>query len=176
MPMLRYNVCRHRGRQLAQGCGHTKQFACRFHGWRWNLDGENAFILDAENWGGYLTPENTRLRSVKVDTWGGWVWINMDPDAEPLRSYLEPATTMVGPFELEKMRYRWRQWLYFPCNWKTALEAFNESYHVDATHPQLMKFGSTNWWSKAENHCGWHGMGVPRRAPGEGPGQVRGGT
>jgi len=42
--------------------------------------------------------KNTRLKSVKVDTWGGWVWINMDPDSEPLQQYLEPASTMLGPF------------------------------------------------------------------------------
>jgi nitrite reductase/ring-hydroxylating ferredoxin subunit len=160
-----YNVCRHRGRQLTQGCGHTKQFACRFHGWRWNLDGENAFILDEENWGGYLTPDNTRLKSVKVDTWGGWVWINMDPDCEPLQKYLEPASTMLGPFELEKMRYRWRQWLYFPCNWKIALEAFNESYHVSTSHPELNRYGELLSWSRAEGRHAWHGLAGIRNGP-----------
>ena len=132
-----YNVCQHRGRRLTAGCGHTKQFHCRFHGWRWNLDGENAFVLDPEDWGKALNPENTRLKSVKADTWGGWVWVNMDPGCEPLQDYLAPVIRMLDPFELDKMRYRWRQWLYFPCNWKTALEAFIESYHVLGTHPGM---------------------------------------
>lgn len=165
-----YNVCQHRGRRLTEGCGQAKQFRCRFHGWCWNLEGKSTFVLDPQDWGACLTPENLRLKEVKVDTWGGWVWINMDSNCQPLKDYLEPAVSMLAPFELDQMRYRWRQWLYFPCNWKTALEAFNESYHVDATHPQLIRFGSTSWWSKAENHCGWHGVASSR------DGQVRGGS
>ena len=157
-----YNVCQHRGRRLTEGSGHAGLFRCRFHGWSWNLKGENTFVLDPEDWGDCLTPRNLHLAEVRVDTWGGWVWANMDPSAKSLKEYLEPAVSMLRPFELEKMRYRWRQWLYFPCNWKIAVEAFNESYHVDGTHPQLLRWGSTRWWCKSENHCSWHGRGQAR--------------
>ncbi|CAN7659472.1 aromatic ring-hydroxylating dioxygenase subunit alpha [Phenylobacterium sp. LjRoot225] len=157
-----YNVCLHRGRRLTEGCGHTAQFYCRFHGWRWNLDGENAFVLDREDWGEALTNENLRMKQVRVDTWGGWVWINMDPDCEPLLDYLKPASSLLDPFELEKMRYRWRQWLNFPCNWKTALEAFNESYHARATHPQLTKWVDLIYWSRTAGRHACHGVATPR--------------
>jgi nitrite reductase/ring-hydroxylating ferredoxin subunit len=152
-----YNVCQHRGRRLAEGSGQAKQFRCRFHGWCWNLEGENTFVLDPADWGTALNKENLRLKTVKCDTWGGWVFINMDPDCEPLSDYLEPAISKLGPYQLDKMRYRWRKWLHFPCNWKVALEAFNESYHTDASHPQLLRLGSISYWCKAENHCAWHG-------------------
>jgi nitrite reductase/ring-hydroxylating ferredoxin subunit len=171
-----YNVCQHRGRRLTEGCGHLTHFHCRFHGWRYGLDGENTFVLDPQDWGECLSAKSLRLKEVNVDTWGGWVWINMDPDCRPLQEYLEPAVSMLAPYELERMRYRWRQWLYFPCNWKTALEAFNESYHLDATHPQMARWGSTSYWSKAENNCAWHGVGEPRdghvRAGGKGLGSI----
>jgi phenylpropionate dioxygenase-like ring-hydroxylating dioxygenase large terminal subunit len=171
-----YNVCLHRGRRLTEGCGHTAQFYCRFHGWRWDLNGENAFVLDREDWGEALTPENLRMKQVKCDTWGGWVWINMDPDCEPLLDFLKPASPMLDPYELDKMRFRWRQWLHFPCNWKTALEAFNESYHLDASHPQRTVWGTYKNWSKAEGKHSWHGMSGPRgdaALTGSGFGQVR---
>jgi hypothetical protein len=42
-------------------------------------------------------------------------------------------------YEFEKMRYRWYKSVRIPCNWKVALEAFNEGYHVAATHPQLLE-------------------------------------
>jgi hypothetical protein len=65
---------------------------------------------------------------------------------------------MLDPFELEKMRYRWRQWLYFPCNWKTAIGAFIESYHLPASHPQLLGGGPGNrWWTRAQGRHAWHG-------------------
>ena len=75
-----YNVCQHRGRQLAEGCGHARQFVCKFHGWRWKITGESAFINDRKGYGDCLTAENTALEPVNCDSWGGWVWINMDPD------------------------------------------------------------------------------------------------
>ena len=98
--------------------------------------------------------ERTRLVEVKVDTWGGWIWINMDPDCEPLRDYLEPAASHLDQFELDKMRYRWRKWVVFECNWKVAIEAFAESYHVKVTHPQLNKYGDFYTVSSAQ---GLHG-------------------
>src|SRR5262249_34346952 len=101
-----------------------------------------------------LTDERTRLGELKLDTWGGWIWVNMDPHCEPLRQYLEPAAGLLDQFQLEKMRYRWRQWLGFGCNLEGALEAFMEPYHVEATHPQLMKYGDFYAWSKAH---GLHG-------------------
>ncbi len=153
-----YNVCQHRGRQLTEGCGNARQFICKFHGWRWKINGETAFINDRKGYQGSLTDENTRLVPVQVDGWGGWIWINMDPDCEPLAQYLDPVAKYLAPFELEKMRYRWRQWLVFPCNWKTALEAFNESHHAAITHPQLCAWGAPAfYWCRAEGKHAWHG-------------------
>lgn len=150
-----HNVCSHRGRRLVDTpedakstYGRRKQFVCGFHGWRYNLEGENTHILHKEDWQGVLTPECTGLRKVNVDSWGGWVWINLDPDCEPLRDYLEPVVDMLEPFELHNMRYRWRKWGVFDCNWKVAMEAFNETYHVQSTHPEFNKFGEFRGWSK----------------------------
>ena len=164
-----YNVCQHRGRQLTEGCGNARQFVCKFHGWRWKINGDIAFVNDRKGYDGCLTDENTRLPQVRVDSWGGWLWINMDPDSEPLRQYLEPVATYLDPFELEKMRYRWRQWLVFPCNWKTALEAFNESHHAAITHPQLCKWGTPAfYWCRAEGKHAWHGPAANTRPGGPG--------
>ncbi|RFZ57609.1 Biphenyl dioxygenase subunit alpha [Mycobacterium marinum] len=144
-----HNVCMHRGRRLVDippgaknVCGHKKSFVCGFHGWTYDQDGNCIHIPEKPDWQGALTPENTHLAAVNVDTWGGWIWINMDPAAQPLRQYLEPAATMLDPFRLQDMRCKWRKWLTFQCNWKVAMEAFNETYHVATTHPQFNKFGN----------------------------------
>jgi hypothetical protein len=86
---------------------------------------------------------------VKCETWGGFVFVNFDPDSEPLESYLAPAVGILAPFELEKMRYRWRKWLIMPCNWKIGLEAFNEGYHVGITHSQLAQYGAIPYSTSA---------------------------
>ena len=163
-----YNVCLHRGRRLTEGCGHTSQFYCRFHGWSWNIDGSNRVVIGPEDWAGALNDENLTMKQVKVGHWGGWVWLNMDPECEPLEHFLAPVIRQLGPFEIDKMRYAWRQWLYFPCNWKAALGAFSESYHVHASHPQLGRGeGVQAWWCQTEGAHMWHGPLGPRGSQGK---------
>lgn len=151
-----HNVCPHRGRRLIdtpcdanRTCGSRKQFVCGFHGWTFDLDGKNTYVLDQADWKGELNAERTALSDVKVDTWGGWIFINMDPDCVPLREYLEPAASILDPFQFEKMRYKWRQWVIYDSNWKTAIEAFMEPYHVQGTHPQLLEYGDYYAYSAA---------------------------
>lgn len=164
-----HNVCMHRGRRLVDtpdgarnACGRKKSFVCGFHGWAYGLDGSCIHVPERADWQGALTPANTHLAPVSVDTWGGWVWINMDPDCEPLRDYLEPAATMLDPFGLDNMRCKWRRWLHFECNWKVALEAFNETYHVATTHPQFNKFGNFRGWARAHGRHSNIGYDAPK--------------
>lgn len=157
-----YNVCPHRGRRIAKGCGRAQSLNCRFHGWGWDIGGNNTYVLDREYWGDDLSAEALRLRAFKVDTWGRWVGINTDPDCQPLLEFLKPASPMLDAFGFDKMRYRWHKWLRFPCNWKTALESFIESFHVDATHPQLIQWGSNRWWCRTEGLHAGHGIGAAR--------------
>ncbi|MQY18742.1 aromatic ring-hydroxylating oxygenase subunit alpha [Nocardia macrotermitis] len=164
-----HNVCAHRGRRLVDtppgahdARGSRKQFVCGFHGWRYNLQGENTFVPERGDWTCGLTERNDGLNQVRLDTWGGWVWINLDPDAEPLREYLEPAASLLDPFQLENMRYRWRRWLTFDCNWKVAFEAFMETYHVPYTHPEFMNFGDFLGWGRAQGKHSNIGYDAPK--------------
>lgn len=168
--MAHHNVCLHRGRRLTEGCDTTQRFFCKFHGWQWHLNGDNAKVLDPEDWGNCLTADNLRLKPVQVGIWGGYVFVNFDPACEALEAYLETVPAWLDPFKIDKMRYRWRQWVVFPCNWKTALEAFIESYHVTGTHPQLLRYGWNKTWSRAAGKHSWHGIGIP------GDDRVGGGT
>ena len=86
----------------------------------------------------------------------------MDPDPEPLADYLFPAAKILDPFGLENMRFKWRKWLNFDCNWKVALEAFNETYHVFTTHPEFNKFGEFKGWAKAQGKHSNIGYDAPK--------------
>lgn len=166
-----HNVCPHRGRRLIdtpEGCNHAtgtkKAFVCGFHGWSYDLDGKNIYVHEPQDWKGCLNGEMTSLSPVKVDTWGGWLFINMDPNCVSLREFLEPAASILDPFEFEKMRFKWRQWVIFDCNWKTALEAFMEPYHVAGTHTQMLNHGDYYAYSAP---FGIHGVsGFDQRDPG----------
>lgn len=160
-----HNVCPHRGRRLVDGApgqrnarGTKANFICGYHGWTFGLDGKNKFIEHQDDWQGSLCGGRADLGTVKVDTWGGWLWINLDPAAGALREYLEPAATMLDPFQLQNMRARWRKWVVFDCNWKVAMEAFCETYHVATTHPEFMEFGQFRGWGRNQglhSHIGY---------------------
>lgn len=178
-----HNVCPHRGRRLIDipkgernAKGSRKQFICGFHGWRYNLDGENTNIFHKEDWNGALTEECTSLKKVNVDTWGGWLWINLDPDCGPLLDYLEPVPAMLNPYELENMRYRWRKWGVFNCNWKVAMEAFNETYHVQTTHPEFNQYGQFRGWARSHGLHSNIGYERPKDMDANQSGKLRIGT
>ena len=129
-----------------------------FTGWTLDIEGQCTADTSREEWNGERTDEDTRLGRVDGDSWGGVIWIILDPKCEPMRDYLEPAATMLDPFELQNMRPRWRYWTIFECNWKVALEAFNETYHVPGTHPEFMAFGDFTGWGRPQgkhSHIGY---------------------
>jgi phenylpropionate dioxygenase-like ring-hydroxylating dioxygenase large terminal subunit len=137
-----YNNCIHRGTQLAKGCGRVAEFRCPFHGWRFALDGSCTFIhLEQE-----FRPRPDaykRLREVRCELWGGWVFVNMDPGAESLLEWLDPLPAALAPFKPEQMHYAWHKRTILPANWKTAIDAFIEGYHTPGTHPQYVRIGTT---------------------------------
>ncbi|MFV8819842.1 aromatic ring-hydroxylating oxygenase subunit alpha [Haliea sp. E17] len=177
-----HNVCPHRGRKLVDtpagkrnAAGRKPGFVCAYHGWRFDLDGENTHIPHQEDWQGALSGCDGLVK-VKTDTWGGWVWINMDPDSESLQEFLAPIPEMLDPFELQNMRVRWRKWGIFDCNWKVALEAFNETYHVATTHPEFNKFGEFRGWAKAQGKHSHIGYEAPKDVDENQKGKLRLGT
>jgi Rieske 2Fe-2S family protein len=134
-----HNTCAHRGMKLIGGAGCVGEFRCRFHGWRYGLDGANTFVPCREEFAD-RPDEEWNLVPVHVGTWGGWVFVSMADDPEPLLEWLDPLPTALAPFRLEDMRYRWRKRTYLPANWKTVIDAFIEGYHTPGTHPQTMRY------------------------------------
>jgi hypothetical protein len=102
-----------------------------------------------------MRDEDLGLKPVLVDTWEDWVFINFDKNAEPLAKYLSPMDERCRPYEFHTWRPRWFKTVEVKCNWKIPLEAFNEFYHVTATHPQLQRYQDDI--SRCEIH-GDHGM------------------
>jgi phenylpropionate dioxygenase-like ring-hydroxylating dioxygenase large terminal subunit len=136
-----HNACRHRGVKLAEGEGNceVRGFQCPFHGWRWNMDGQNTFVYQPHLFSERaMDPEDLNLVPCRVETWGGCAFINFDNDAAPLRDCIEPFATTHDARHAEKMRVEWWTSTVLPANWKLAIEAFMEAYHVLRTHPQLV--------------------------------------
>ena len=135
------NSCLHRGTQLrpSDSAGSATQFRCPFHGWTWNLDGSLKEIPCRWDFP-KVTDEAFRLPEVKVGTWGGFVFINPDENCQPFEDYLGvlPEQMKLWPLEDRAIAANVRKVI--RCNWKVTQEAFMESYHVLATHPQALAY------------------------------------
>jgi nitrite reductase/ring-hydroxylating ferredoxin subunit len=134
-----YNACLHRGTALKIENGNVPCLRCPFHGWTWNLDGTIGHIPSMWDLP-HVDQATMSLPEVAVDTWDGWVFVNMADEPPPLRSYLGPLVEHFEPFPLGGRFKALHVLAKLPCNWKLALEAFIESYHVWITHPEIAPY------------------------------------
>ena len=134
-----YNVCPHRGNQIRNpGMGHAESFQCAYHFFEFNLDGSKKFVPDEDTFTQGV-PQETALVEVPCDTWGGFVWFNLNPDAEPLLEFLEPVNWHLDPYHFEEYAIVQDLTVEWDTNWKASVDAFNEVYHVQGIHPQLLE-------------------------------------
>jgi phenylpropionate dioxygenase-like ring-hydroxylating dioxygenase large terminal subunit len=139
-----YNACLHRGRALRDCGGRVKELRCAFHGFCWSLEGELTHVPAAWDFP-QVEADDMHLPEVKVGTWGGFVLINMDPECEPLETYLGSLPELFERWPLEERYTQVHVAKVVRANWKLLQEAFMESYHVVTTHPQLLPgFGDAN--------------------------------
>jgi phenylpropionate dioxygenase-like ring-hydroxylating dioxygenase large terminal subunit len=130
-----YNACMHRGTQLKPPgtCGFSNTLRCPFHGWEWKLDG--SFNERPGAWDfPHVTDDSHRLPEMSVDVWEGFVFVNFDPNAEPLLDYLGVMPRHWADWGLADRYIETFVRKRLPCNWKAAAEAFLEAYHVRETH------------------------------------------
>ena len=159
------NVCLHRGRALRQEGGRVSELRCPFHGFSWNIDGSSKFIPCKWDFP-QIEQEEFGLPEAQVASWNGFVFINPDPNAESLESFL-------GTFLND-----WERWDYtdrviyshfggiVDCNWKVAGEAFIEGFHSLATHPQMMEWlGDENTQYDVLEEENWNRQIVPQGVP-----------
>ena len=133
-----YNVCQHRGSRLSFAeRGRVDRFVCPYHGWEWATDGALLDAPDAEDFAGGNPCEHVRLEEVACDTFGGFVFVNMDPSCDSLTDFL-------GPLVADWSRYGMNGWKRYTaltarveCNWKVIQDNFCESYHLPMVHRQL---------------------------------------
>lgn len=143
-----HNACRHRGVKLVEGNGNRRAFVCPFHGWCWDLDGRNTFVLRPEAFtADNMHPDDLKLVSVRCELWGGCAWINLDDGAPGLRDCMEPFASIYDAWQVETLRTEWWRACRLPVNWKLATAAFMEGYHVPQRHPQLLPSAQheTDW-------------------------------
>ena len=134
-----YNACLHRGRQLKDHAGRCSEFRCPFHGFSWALDGSLAHVPARWDFD-HVDDADFSLPEAKVGTWGGFVFINPDPQAAPLEEFLGELPEHFARWRLEDRYIQGHVQKVIRANWKVVQEAFCESYHVGGTHPQALPY------------------------------------
>jgi phenylpropionate dioxygenase-like ring-hydroxylating dioxygenase large terminal subunit len=137
-----HNICRHRGNKLVwneipreESAGMCRQFQCKYHGWRYDLDGSLQFVQQEDEFFG-LDRSTMGLKPVHCETWAGFIFVNLDK-GEPrqsLREFLGPMITNLEGYPFERMTSRFGYRTEVGANWKLFMDAFQEFYHAPVLH------------------------------------------
>lgn len=146
------NVCRHRGSELVlQECGHRQTLQCHYHAWTYNLDGSlrSAPGMKYEE---DFAKDQFSLFTAHVDTWGPLIFVNVDPQAAPLKNMLGelPQLLEATGLNLSALRRRAQSTYEIAANWKVVVDNYLECYHCPVAHPGFSSVIDVNNYTIAE--------------------------
>ena len=132
-----YNVCRHRGTQLVEEpCGRLRgAIGCPYHAWTYALDGR---LLRAPRAEAGFRPEEFPLAQLRLETLGGFVFVNLERNAPGLGQALTDLPDL-GRYRLAELRRARTIEYTIEANWKVIAENYSECYHCPLVHPQLSR-------------------------------------
>ncbi len=130
-----YNTCQHRGAPVVRKPkGSARRLRCQYHSWTYDADDGALIAVPDERDFVNLDWQQRCLPKIRCEIFGGFVFINLDPEAMPLQQFIGPAAEMLEPFGCETWREVYRESTIIPCNWKVTAEAFLEVYHFKHIH------------------------------------------
>lgn len=126
-------ICPHRAMQVVDEHGSAAHFSCPYHRWKFDLTGN---LLSAPHMDGVsnFPAAECALRTVKVDVWEGFIFVNLDADSAPLKTRLAQLGAIVGGYRMGDMVVASSIEFDCPWNWKILLENFMEAYHHIGPH------------------------------------------
>jgi choline monooxygenase len=160
------NACRHRGSALCAGSGSgLAEIRCPFHRWTWDLRGQLREVPSRREFG--VLNDDLPLLPVQIDTWGPLVFVNLDLDSEPLAEFLDPVPADSAWADLDTFHCTAMVSIPARCNWKTLIDGFSETYHVQGIHREMLSMcddvnGPQHVWRRHGKLEQPYGLGSPR--------------
>jgi glycine betaine catabolism A len=152
-----HNVCRHRGTAVAEDpCGKVVRFQCPYHAWIYDLDGSLIRAKHTDDLDDFAF-EDYGLAAVRLDTWQGFIFLSLDPDAQPLTAQLGDLVEHWSRFDFTTLRRAKRIEYDVPANWKFIAENYSECYHCPGVHPQLNKLTPYDLGGDFDPDGAWQG-------------------
>jgi Rieske 2Fe-2S family protein len=133
-----YNVCRHRGTRLceAERGRLSETIQCPYHAWTYALDGRLIGAPHMHEVEGF-NRKDYPLHGVALAEWEGFLFVNLDPAAEPLARAFGPLAGRFSRYNLPALRTVRRIEYDVRANWKLILQNYNECLHCPTIHPEL---------------------------------------
>ncbi len=130
-----YNVCQHRAHELLQGEGKTKMIVCPYHSWCYDLDGELRAARHTEHIEEFNQGEIC-LNQVQVEEFCGFIYVNLDPYADPLADQSGDLSKEISEFapDVNNLTFARRLTFDIKSNWKNVVDNFLECYHCPIAH------------------------------------------
>ncbi len=133
------NSCRHRGAKVMQGEGKCTVMSCPYHAWTYAIDdGRLIGAMEMDETAGFAK-KDFGLVPLRLELWGGFMFLNFDKDAAPLTDWLGDLPEVLAAYKLEEMVTTRRVEYDLACNWKVYVENAMESYHVPTVHQQTLQ-------------------------------------
>jgi phenylpropionate dioxygenase-like ring-hydroxylating dioxygenase large terminal subunit len=137
------NVCRHRGAQVAQGCGEARAFSCPYHAWTYDLAGKLMGIPDERCFAG-VREQRPALVGLPLCEKHGLVWVIPTPARDGATAFdIDPWLAGLG---LELGSYGFASWSFYDrrvvpetMNWKILVDTFHEGYHIGFLHRDSLR-------------------------------------
>jgi nitrite reductase/ring-hydroxylating ferredoxin subunit len=128
------NVCRHRGSVVVEEAGRRKALQCPYHAWTYDLDGS---LRSAPRGEELDEAEELSLVPVRLERWGPFRFVTLDPQAPPLAELLGeiPERIAAAGLDVDDLVFHHRADWEVAANWKIASENFLECYHCPVAHP-----------------------------------------
>ena len=95
--------CLHRYMPVAEGAGNRSSFQCPYHLWTYGLDGQLIGAPEMEH-ATVFDKSACRLPEARLEVWEGFIFVNLDPEAEPLSPQLETLSRRLAGYHLGEMR------------------------------------------------------------------------
>ena len=136
-----HNVCTHRGNKLMwedypnkESNGACRQMACKYHGWRFDLEGEISYVHNAPEFFD-LKADDIALAKIHCEVWAGFIFFNLEETpSQGLREFLTPGVEALESYPFDKMTEHYVIESDIAANWKLYMDAFQELYHVPFVH------------------------------------------
>lgn len=131
-----YNTCRHRGAPVVtQGRGKSSRLMCGYHNWTYKTDGTLVGVPERQDFPEDFDLSCRGLLPVRCEMLGKVIFVNFDENAMPLKQWMGPLWDELAEFAFDRIRLAARHSFDLKCNWKVAMEANMEVYHVPFIHP-----------------------------------------